>query len=114
MTAWSGTYNAADRRTTPMVTDEGASFGALVRQHRLAAGLTQEMLATRAGLSVRGVSDLERGARRAPYPDTVRRLADALGLPEAARSALAAASRQATDRAPASPAPSSPASSLPA
>jgi predicted ATPase/DNA-binding XRE family transcriptional regulator len=67
-------------------------FGELLRRHRRAAGLTQEELAERASLSLRGLSDLERGARRAPYPDTVRRLADALGLSERDRAALLAAS----------------------
>jgi tetratricopeptide (TPR) repeat protein/transcriptional regulator with XRE-family HTH domain len=46
----------------------------------VAAGLTQEALAARAGLSPRGISDLERGARRAPYRETVSLLADALLL----------------------------------
>jgi hypothetical protein len=40
------------------------------------------------GLSVRGLSDLERGTRRLPRPDTVRRLARALRLPQAERRAL--------------------------
>jgi transcriptional regulator with XRE-family HTH domain len=57
---------------------EQAAFGELLRRHRLAAGLTQEALAERTGLSVRGLSDLERGARRMPHPGTVRRLAQAL------------------------------------
>jgi transcriptional regulator with XRE-family HTH domain len=34
---------------------EAAAFGALLRGHRRAAGLTQEALAERAGLSRRGV-----------------------------------------------------------
>ncbi len=34
---------------------EPASFGALVRRHRLGAGLTQAALAERAGISVRAV-----------------------------------------------------------
>jgi transcriptional regulator with XRE-family HTH domain len=54
-------------------------FGAHLRRRR-AAGLTQEGLAERAGLSARGVSDLERGARRAPQRETVRRLARSLRL----------------------------------
>jgi transcriptional regulator with XRE-family HTH domain len=58
------------------------SFAALLQHYRLAAGLSQEELAERAGLSVRGISDLERGARRNPYPSTVRRLAAALRLNE--------------------------------
>ena len=38
-------------------------FGELLRRLRVAAGLTQEALAERAGLSARGLSDLERGVR---------------------------------------------------
>src|SRR3712207_3773729 len=57
----------------------------------MAAGLTQEELAERAGLTARGISDLERGQRRRPYPHTVRSLADALELPENERSSLLAA-----------------------
>ena len=68
-----------------------APFSVLLRHHRVAAGLSQETLAERAGLSVRAVSDLERGARRAPYRETVRLLADALGLVPADRVALEAA-----------------------
>ncbi len=60
--------------------DDPGSFGALLRRHRLACGLSQEELAERAGLSRRGISDLERGARRTPHPATLRRLAEALNL----------------------------------
>lgn len=56
------------------------AFGDLLRQYRRATGLTQEALAERAGLSVRGINDLERGARRTPRRDTVVLLASALGL----------------------------------
>jgi DNA-binding XRE family transcriptional regulator len=53
-------------------TSEGQlpQFGALLRQYRLAAGLTQQVLADRARLTVRGIADLERGIRRFPYTDT--------------------------------------------
>jgi predicted ATPase/DNA-binding XRE family transcriptional regulator len=53
-------------------------MGAWVRRARKAAHLTQEELATRAGISVYTVSNLERGIPHAPRPDTVRLLADAL------------------------------------
>ncbi len=69
------------------VAQEG-SFGARLRQLREAAGLTQEELALRAGLSSDAVSKLERGQRRRPYPHTVRALADALNLSEDERAAL--------------------------
>jgi transcriptional regulator with XRE-family HTH domain len=55
---------------------------------REAAGLTQEELALRAGLSPAAVSALERGIRRRPYPHTVRTLADALQLSADERAAL--------------------------
>jgi predicted ATPase/DNA-binding XRE family transcriptional regulator/Tfp pilus assembly protein PilF len=61
------------------------TFRDLLRQHRQSAGLTQEELAERAGLSARGISDLERGVRGYPHPDTVRRLAAALSLDDGAR-----------------------------
>jgi class 3 adenylate cyclase/sugar lactone lactonase YvrE len=52
----------------------------LVRRYRREAELTQEALAERAGLSVRLVRDIEAGSRHRPREDTVRLLADALGL----------------------------------
>ena len=76
-----------------MATDGPCAFGEALRRHRLSAGLSQEELAERAGLSRRGISDLERGTRRAPYPATVRRLAEALSLGEAERAALHVAAR---------------------
>jgi transcriptional regulator with XRE-family HTH domain len=63
-------------------------FRDLLRQHRLAMGVSQEELAERAGLSTRGISDLERGIRTHPHPETVRLLADALGLGGTARAAF--------------------------
>jgi len=79
------------REERVMEDDPAASFAALLRRHRVATGLSQEALAERAGLSARAISDLERGARRAPYRETVRLLADALGLAPADRVALEAA-----------------------
>jgi predicted ATPase/DNA-binding XRE family transcriptional regulator len=54
-------------------------FGELLRQHRLAAGLTQEALAERAGLSVHGIQKLERGVTH-PYRETTQRLSVGLRL----------------------------------
>ncbi|CAA9479511.1 MAG: Adenylate cyclase [uncultured Solirubrobacteraceae bacterium] len=68
-------------------------FGALLRRHRLAAGLTQEALAERARVSPKAVSDLERDAARAPRFGTVGLLADALGLTPELRAGLLAAAR---------------------
>jgi transcriptional regulator with XRE-family HTH domain len=55
------------------------TFGDLLRQHRLARGLTQEALAERAGLSEHGIQKLERGVTH-PYRDTLQRLLGALKL----------------------------------
>ncbi len=74
------------------------SFGELLRHYRVAAVLTQEELAARAGLSARAISDLERGVKSHPHPDTVRRLAEALGLESAARTSFDAARRRRTAR----------------
>lgn len=65
-------------------------FAVLLHRAREAAGLTQQELADRAGLTVNAVSQLERGLRRAPYPHTVRSLADALALADEARQTLIA------------------------
>ena len=68
-----------------------ASFGALLREHRLAAGLSQEALAERAGVSVQAISLLENGHRRAPYRQTVAQLTRALDLSAVQTAALEAA-----------------------
>ena len=63
-------------------------FGALLRRHRLAAGLSQAELAERAGLSTAAVGALEAGRRASPRLFTVRSLADALALANADRTIL--------------------------
>ncbi len=72
---------------------EPSSFGSLVRRLRVAAGLTQEQLAARAGLSPDTIALLERGKRHIPRAGTVRLLADALALGDAERAAFLAAAR---------------------
>jgi non-specific serine/threonine protein kinase len=69
-------------------------FAVLLQRYRLAAGLSQEELSKHAELSRRGISDLERGARRTPHPATVRRLAAALQLDATDRELLLASSRR--------------------
>src|ERR1700735_2067627 len=64
--------------------------GEWLRKQRVGAGLTQEDLAERSGVSVRAIADLERGRTRRPYPSSVRALAQALGLPETAGAELVA------------------------
>ena len=55
------------------------NLGAALKGLREAAGLTQEGLAERAGISARTVSDLERGLRTVVHHDTAKRIASALG-----------------------------------
>jgi predicted ATPase/DNA-binding CsgD family transcriptional regulator/transcriptional regulator with XRE-family HTH domain len=71
------------------------SFAHLLKRHRLAAALSQEALAERAGLSARAISDLERGIHRAPYPDTIRLLAEALQIGDEVRAELIEAATRA-------------------
>ena len=56
------------------------TFGELLRQHRSAARLSQEKLAECARISVRGLSNLERGVIYNPQRYTIQALIDALGL----------------------------------
>src|SRR5579871_5088631 len=71
-----------------MTTGQVGSFGALLKRYRTAAGLTQEALAERAGLSMRGISDLERGVRRVPQQETIHLLVTALRLDAQERQAF--------------------------
>ncbi len=77
-----------------------AGFGNLLRRHRLAAGLTQEELAERTGLSARAIANLENGRTARPYRSTVRSLADALRLDGGERELLDGAARGHTQGAP--------------
>jgi predicted ATPase/transcriptional regulator with XRE-family HTH domain len=72
-------------------------FGDACRDLRLAAALTQEALAERAGISARSIRALEAG-RTMPYKDTVRRLIAALGLSGADAARLIAAATPAPRR----------------
>jgi len=79
------------------MTGDGSVFGARLSGWRQLTGLSQEELAERSGLSVRAISNLERGRTRLPHPASVRRLADALDLHGAKREEFfAAAARQST------------------
>ncbi|MGA7354420.1 MAG: helix-turn-helix domain-containing protein, partial [Candidatus Cybelea sp.] len=68
-----------------VVEDEGRTvgspeFGTLLRSFRLTAGLSQEALAERAGMSAHGIRALERGYRRTPQRGTLVLLSGALAL----------------------------------
>jgi predicted ATPase/Tfp pilus assembly protein PilF/DNA-binding XRE family transcriptional regulator len=76
------------------------SFAALLRRYRRAAGLTQEQLAERAGLSGRAVSDLERDDERVPRRDTRDLLVTALQLSPAEQAVLERAATRARAQSP--------------
>jgi tetratricopeptide (TPR) repeat protein/transcriptional regulator with XRE-family HTH domain len=75
------------------VADVAAGFAGVLRGLRTGAGLTQEELAGVAGLTSRAISYLERGEVSTPRRETVRLLADALGLAGPARAEFEAAAR---------------------
>ncbi|SDD73290.1 BTAD domain-containing putative transcriptional regulator [Actinokineospora iranica] len=56
------------------------SFGENLRSHRSRVGLTQQQLAERSGVSIRALRYIERGEVGMPRADSVRRLAEALGV----------------------------------
>jgi tetratricopeptide (TPR) repeat protein/transcriptional regulator with XRE-family HTH domain len=62
------------------VAEPPVTFAGLLRRLRLQARMTQEELAGASGVSLRSVSDLERGRVTIPQKETVRLLADALHL----------------------------------
>jgi predicted ATPase/transcriptional regulator with XRE-family HTH domain len=75
-------------------TPSSSRFGTLLRQHRLAAGLSQEELAARAQMSTQGIGALERGDRRTPQRGTLSLLVRALGLDAEQRQAFEAAAER--------------------
>src|SRR5579862_8654162 len=68
-----------------------SDFGGLLRQYRLAAGLSQEALAERAQMSAFAISALERGHRRRPQIKTLELLCRALALTNVQREQFQAA-----------------------
>jgi predicted ATPase/DNA-binding XRE family transcriptional regulator len=72
-----------------------ADLATLLKTFRVQAGLSQQMLADRALISVQAVSALECGYRKVPYRNTLERIADALELSDEARTALELSARRA-------------------
>jgi transcriptional regulator with XRE-family HTH domain len=80
-------------------------LGRMLRKLRHTTGLTLEALAERSGVSVRTISDIERGRSLEPQSRTVRALADALGVTGPDRAALHEVSRTTDEPVPDEPAP---------
>ncbi len=64
---------------------QASSFGELLRRFRGAAELTQGGLAERSGVGIETIRSLESGRRKSPRGETLRLLADALGLADGER-----------------------------
>jgi transcriptional regulator with XRE-family HTH domain len=79
------------------IAEAPGEFAGLLRKLRARSRRTQQELADAAGLGLRTVSDLERGVAATPQKETVRLLADALGLigPQRAQFETAARGRPA-------------------
>lgn len=71
-----------------------STFGRLLLRSRHAAWLTQEELAEKSGLSPRTIQGIERGQVSRPHKESVRLLADALGLDGTERAEFEAAARR--------------------
>lgn len=78
---------------------ERANLGAVLKRYRMAAGLSQEALAARSGLSARAISDLERDLHRTPHAATLDLLSTALSLSAQQRAVLLAAAHPELDSA---------------
>jgi transcriptional regulator with XRE-family HTH domain len=59
-------------------------IGEVVLGHRRRLGLTQQELAAKAGVSLRGLRDLERGVVKRPHARSMNLLAAALGIEQLA------------------------------
>lgn len=96
-----------------MPSQQTPSFGDRLRESRVAAKLTQEALAERAGISTRAITDLERGVIRAPQRDTLDMLADALDASEEQRQEWHSLRRRLSARGPRAESPESASTQLP-
>jgi transcriptional regulator with XRE-family HTH domain/tetratricopeptide (TPR) repeat protein len=82
---------ASDHESSQDVAMDGEeSYAALLRSARHAAGLTLEELSEASGVSVRALSDMERGRALGPQRRTVALIADALRLDDVRRERLLA------------------------
>ena len=78
--------------------EDSSTFAEMLRRYRRDVGLTQEELAERADISVRGIAGLEIGERHTPRRETVQVLANALALAGEDRVRFEAAARAPTPR----------------
>ncbi|MFD5093057.1 ATP-binding protein [Amycolatopsis thailandensis] len=82
------------------------TFKALLKGYRVRANLTQEELAEGSGVSVRAISDMERGIAKSPQRRTIEALAASLSLTDEELTSLQKVARQGRAQPVAAPAPS--------
>jgi DNA-binding SARP family transcriptional activator/tetratricopeptide (TPR) repeat protein/DNA-binding XRE family transcriptional regulator len=70
------------------VRGDATNPGELVRRRRLLAGLTQQNLARKSGLSIRTLRDIERGRVARPHQPSLEKLASSLGMSDDERAEL--------------------------
>ena len=93
-------------RSSEEVENPPPTFAEMLRFLRLRAGLTQQRLGRRAGVSGAAISALEQGVRRSPYPQTLVALACALELDADESAALMQAARRPSEVVPRAKTPS--------
>lgn len=76
-----------------MSLEPDGGLAALLREYRSGARLTQEELALQSGVSIRAISDMERGRTLRPNKRSLHLIADALELTDSARARLMEARR---------------------
>ncbi|ANN16154.1 XRE family transcriptional regulator [Amycolatopsis orientalis] len=85
--------------------ENAPTFKALLKGHRVRAGLTQEELAEGSGVSVRAISDMERGIAKGPQRRTIESLAGPLSLTDEELITLQKVAKQSRAQPAAAPAP---------
>ena len=63
-----------------MSPEQARTLGTFIREHRTALGLSTRALAARCGVDMATIVRLEQGAFVEPRPDTLRAVAEALGV----------------------------------
>ncbi|MEV6907492.1 NB-ARC domain-containing protein [Amycolatopsis sp. NPDC051071] len=85
--------------------ETATTFKALLKGYRVRADLTQEELAERSGVSVRAISDMERGIAKSPQRRTIESLAAPLSLTDEELTSLQKVAKQGRTQPIAAPAP---------
>src|SRR5574341_134716 len=88
---------SSGRLRDEVVAVQPVPLGVALREHRRRAGLTQQELAVRAGVSVRALRELEQDRVRHPHQRSVQQLMTTLGLLDLERPASAATVTQPGD-----------------